>query len=240
MSQGLIGRKVGMTSVFLEDGTQVPVTVLQLGPCTVLYKRTMEKDKYSAIALGFDDAIRKDKDGAPRITKPEAGQFKKFGQAPMKVVREFRMEPADVAKLEVGTVVKADLFKKGTRVDIAGITKGRGFSGVFKRHHMKGAARDSSTAHELHRHIGAIGQRKTPGRVFKNKRMPGHMGVENRTTQNLTVVDVDVENNLMLVKGGVSGRDQQIVLVFPATKGPIRKVIQQASKAEKKAAAAKK
>ncbi len=222
MSQGLIGRKVGMTSLFLEDGSQVPVTVLEAGPCKVLFKRTLEKDRYSALALGFG-AVRKKPDGTARVDKPTAGRFAKLGAEPVLVTREFRVKPEEAAKVEVGAVLKADFFKKGQLVDVSGVSKGRGFSGVFKRHHMKGAARDSASSHEHHRHMGAVGQRKTPGKVWKNKRMPGRMGQYDVTVQNLAVVDVDADNNIVVVQGSVPGHDHDLVVIHPAVKGDRKK-----------------
>lgn len=219
MSEGLLARKLGMTSYFTDDGSHVPVTILQTGPCTVLYKRTMEKDKYSAIALGFE-TVRKDSSGAPRLNKPDAARFKKLGVEPAKHIREFRLKPEAAAKYEVGQQLKLDTyFKKGMLVDVAGMSKGRGFEGVMKRHHMKGAARDSSTAHEHHRHIGAVGQRKTPGKVWKNKRLPGHLGHDNVTQQNIEVVEIDLENNFVLVAGSVPGHKRDLVTIHPAVKG---------------------
>lgn len=210
--KGIIGRKVGMTRVFTEGGEQVPVTVIEAGPCTVVGKRTLEKDKYTALQLGF--GVLKEK----QATKAVLGQWKKRGLEPRRVVKEFRVTPEEAAKFEVGQVLKAsDLFKKGQLVDVRGVSKGRGFQGVFKRHHMAGFV-DSHGTHEYFRHPGSIGQRKTPGRVFKNKRMPGHMGVEKVTTQNLMVVDVDAENDLLLIKGSVPGNKKQIVLVQIAQK----------------------
>ena len=213
--KGLIGKKIGMTTVFGEDGNANPVTVIEVQPNLVFGHRTAEKDGYTALQLA---TFEMDEKAQKRATKPKLGEFKKKGQKPHKLIREFRVDGKELAAHAIGTALTVEMFKKGELVDIAGVTRGFGFSGVFKRHHMKGAARDSSTAHELHRHIGAIGQRKTPGRVFRNKRMPGQKGVEVRTVQNLRVIDVIPESNLILVKGAVPGHRKGILTVYPAIK----------------------
>jgi len=216
MSKGLIGKKVGMTTVFAEDGTAVPVTVVEASPNLVFGHRTQERDGYTALQLGYQELD--EKKAERRKTKPYLGQFKKKGQKPHRLIKEFRVEEKDLEGHALGSQLTVELFKKGDKVDVTGTTRGFGFAGVFKRHHMKGAARDSSTAHELHRHPGAIGQRKTPGRVFKNKRMPGHMGVDRRTVQNLPVIDVIPENHLLLVGGSIPGHRKQLVFIRPAVK----------------------
>jgi large subunit ribosomal protein L3 len=213
--KGIIGVKKGMTSVFDGDGNQIPVTIIEVQPNLVHGHRTEEKDGYTALQLA---SIAMDEKAQRRSTKPFLGAFKKKDQKPQKVVREFRVDAAELATAAVGSSITVELFKKGDKVDVTGVTRGFGFAGVFKRHHMKGAARDSSTAHEVHRHMGAVGQRKTPGRVFKNKRMPGHMGVDVRTTQNLLVVDVLAEDNLILVKGAVPGHRKGLVTLYPTVK----------------------
>jgi len=220
MALGLIGRKVGMTRIFTEKGEQVPVKVIKVGPCPVVGKRTPETDEYSAVRLGFGE--RKEK----HTNKPLAGEYKKANVKPAKVIREFRVTPEEAAKFEVGVSVKADLFRKGQIVDVVGTSRGKGFQGVVKRYKMAGFVEGHGT-HEYFRHPGSIGQRKTPGKVWKNKRMPGHMGDRRVTTLNLTVVDVDVENDLLLVEGSVPGHPQSLVLVRPAVrpgrKGRVRK-----------------
>ena len=213
--KGLIGKKIGMTTVFGEDGNANPVTVIEVQPNLVLGHRTAEKDGYTALQLA---TFEMDEKAQKKSTKPKLGEFKKKGQKPHKLIREFRVDGKELAAHAIGTALTVEMFKKGELVDIAGVTRGFGFSGVFKRHHMKGAARDSSTAHELHRHIGAIGQRKTPGRVFRNKRMPGQKGVEVRTIQNLRIIDVIPESNLILVKGAVPGHRKGVLTVSPAIK----------------------
>ena len=213
--KGLIGKKVGMTQVFTEDGSMVPVTVIDASSCTVVGKRTPEKDRYSAVTLGFGEVKEK------RLSKAELGTFKKAGMTPRRHLKEFRLTPEEAAAFTVGEAVKVDLFAKGELVDVTGITKGRGFQGVMKRWNFRGYGQTHGT-HEYRRHPGAIGQRKTPGRVYPNKKMPGHYGVEQVTTQNLTVVDVDVEKGLLLVKGAVPGHGEGLVFVHPAVKVALR------------------
>ncbi len=217
---GLIGKKVGMTQVFLEDGTLVPVTVIDASSCTVVAKRTPEKDKYSALALGFGEAKEKS------LSKARVGAFKKAGAPLRRHVKEFRVSPDEAAKLNVGDPVKVDLFSKGQLVDVTGTTKGRGFQGVMKRWSFAGFKQSHGT-HEYRRHPGAIGQRKTPGRVYPNKKMPGQYGVEQVTTQNLQVVEVDLEKGLILVKGAIPGHNDGIVYVRPAVKQAIRQARKQ-------------
>jgi large subunit ribosomal protein L3 len=212
---GLIGKKVGMTQVFLEDGTLVPVTVIDASSCTVVGKRTPEKDKYSALALGFGEAKEK------ALSKARAGAFKKAGAPLRRHVKEFRVSADEAAKLNVGDPVKVDLFAKGQLVDVTGTTKGRGFQGVMKRWSFAGFKQSHGT-HEYRRHPGAVGQRKTPGRVYPNKKMPGQYGVEQVTSQNLQVIEVDLEKGLILVKGAIPGHNDGIVYVRPAVKQAIR------------------
>lgn len=212
---GLIGRKVGMTQVFLEDGTRVPVTVIDVSSCAVVGKRTPDKDKYSALALGFGEVKERS------LPKARVGAFKAAGSPLRRHVKEFRVTPEEAAKLNVGDPVKADLFSKGQWVDVSGVTKGRGFQGVMKRWSFAGF-KESHGTHEYRRHPGAVGQRKTPGRVYPNKKMPGRYGGEQVTTQNLQVIDVDAENGVLLVKGAVPGHNQSIVYVRPAVKQALR------------------
>jgi large subunit ribosomal protein L3 len=213
--KGLIGKKIGMTTVFAEDGAAVPVTVVEATPNLVFGHRTQERDGYTALQLAHGEL---DEKGQRRSNKPHLGEFKKRGQKPYKRIKEFRVAGKELNDFAVGSQLTVELFKKGDRVDVTGTTRGMGFAGVVKRHHMKGAARDSASSHEHHRHMGAVGQRKTPGRVFKNKRMPGHMGVDRRTVQNLMVVDVIPESHLLLIKGSVPGHDDSLVIVRPAIK----------------------
>jgi len=234
MATGLLGRKVGMTHIFTAEGDCVPVTVLQMGPCTVIRRKTAEKDGYDAVVLGFVEVPEtKEK----RLTKAEVGVFKKAGTAVFRHLKEVRpRDPKLLGELKTGDVLKVDqVFKLDQRVDVTGTTKGRGFAGVFKRWGMKGAARDSSTAHEHHRHPGAIGQRKTPGKVWKGKHLPGHYGVDNITTQNLTVAGIEAEGNLLLVKGAVAGHADGLVYVETAAKGQPRPKVKQEVRVRAKA-----
>ena len=214
--KGLIGKKIGMTQVFNDEGNLVPVTVIDVTTCQVVGKRTPEKDTYSAVTLGFGEIKEKS------LSKAQIGSFKKANAAPRRHVREFRVSAEEAAGFNVGEAVKADMFAKGQLVDVTGITKGRGFTGVMKRWNFKGSQTKTHGTHEYQRHPGAIGQRKTPGRVYPNKKMPGHYGVEQVTTQNLTVVDVDAEKGLVLVKGGVAGHNNAIVYIRPSVKVALR------------------
>jgi large subunit ribosomal protein L3 len=214
--KGLIGKKIGMTTVFAEDGASIPVTVVEVTPNLVFGHRTAERDGYTALQLAHGEM--EEKKAEKRQTKPYLGQFKKKSFKAHKLIREFRVEAKELNDFAVGSQVTVALFKKGDRVDVTGTSRGFGFAGVVKRHHMKGQARNAASAHEVHRHMGAVGQRKTPGRVFKGKRMPGHMGVERKTVQNLQVIDVIAESNLLLISGSVPGYDKSMVVVKPAVK----------------------
>jgi large subunit ribosomal protein L3 len=208
---GLIGRKIGMSQVFAEDGTLIPVTVIQIGPCTIVQKKTVQKDGYTALQLGFGS--RKPK----RVSKPVLGHCQASGGGPFEILREFRT--VDVDQYEVGSQITADkIFESGERVNVAGRTKGRGFSGVMKRHGMGGFPASHGT-HEYFRHGGSIGNRSYPGRIFKGKRMPGHYGDDRRTTQNLRVVAVRPEENLVLIHGSVPGARGGIVILSKTKKG---------------------
>lgn len=221
MATGLLGKKIGMTQVFNAEGDSIPVTVLEMGPCTVIRRKTAEKDGYDAVVLGFGLTEEKKE---RRLSKAEVGVFKKAGLPVFRHLKEVRPKDAKLlGELKAGDVLTVgQVFKMDQRVDVTGVTKGRGFAGVIKRHGMKGAARDSSTSHEHHRHVGAIGQRKTPGKVWKGKRLPGHYGVDNITTQNLTVVGVENDANLLLVKGCVAGHADGLIYVDTASKGQPR------------------
>ena len=216
MAQGLIGKKVGMTQVFTEDGNLVPVTVIDASDCVVVGKRTPEKDKYSAVTVGSGDIREK------RLTQAQIGAFKKAGAPLRRHLKEFRVSADDAAKVNVGDPLKVSLFAKGQLVDVTGVTKGRGFTGVMKRWSFKGSQTKTHGTHEYQRHAGAIGQRKTPGRTYPNKKMPGHYGVDQVTVQNLIVVDVDEEKGLLLVRGGVPGHDDGTLLIRPSIKVAIR------------------
>lgn len=216
MAQGLIGKKLGMTQVFTEDGNLIPVTVIEAADCVVVGKRTPEKDKYSAITLGSGEIKEK------RLSQAELGAFKKVGAPIRRHLKEFRVSSEDAAKVNVGDAVKVSLFTKGQRVDVTGVTKGRGFTGVMKRWSFKGSQTKTHGTHEYQRHAGAIGQRKTPGRTYPNKKMPGHYGVDQVTVQNLEVVEVDEAKGLLLVKGGVPGADDGTLLIHPSIKVSLR------------------
>ena len=221
MATGLLAKKVGMTQIFTPEGDCVPVTVLEAGPCTVVRRKTAAKDGYDAVLLGWGTM---DEKHAYRLTKPELGVFKKAGTAIFRHLKEVRVKDAKLlGELKPGDVLTVDkVFKQNQRVDVAGVTKGRGFTGVVKKWRMKGAARDSSTAHEHHRHVGAIGQRKTPGKVWKGKHLPGHYGNENVTIQNLTIVGIEPETNVLLVSGAVPGHADGLLFVNTAAKGQPR------------------
>lgn len=196
MQKAMIGKKIGMTQIFDEVGRAIPVTVIEAGPCTVIQKKTVEKEGYSAVQLGFEDV--KDK----KLSKPELGHLQKAGDALKKHLKEFKLEKAD--ELEVGAVLKADVFAEGDRVDITGISRGKGFAGVIKRHNAA-RGRMSHGGGPVHRHAGSMGPGADPARIFKGKIGAGHMGVDKTTVQNLDVVKVDAELNLIAVKGAVPG-----------------------------------
>ena len=221
MATGLLAKKVGMTQIFDAAGDCIPVTVLECGPCTVVRRKTSEKDGYDAVLIGFGPI---DEKHAYRLSKPELGVFKKAGTGAFRHLQEVRVKDAKLlGELKAGDVLTVDkVFKSDQRIDVTGITKGRGFQGVFKKWGMKGAARDSSTAHEHHRHIGAIGQRKTPGKVWKGKHLPGHYGTDQVTIQNLTVVGIEPAQNLLLVSGAVPGHADGLLFVNTAAKGQPR------------------
>lgn len=204
-----------MTQVWNDEGNLVPVTVIDVSNCVVVGLRTPEKDKYTAVTLGFGEIKEK------ALTKAQIGHFKKAGTNPRRHLKEFRVTAEEAGQFKVGDAVKADLFAKGQLVDVTGVTKGRGFQGVMKRWNFRGFGQTHGT-HEYRRHPGAIGQRKTPGRVYPNKKLPGHYGVEQVTTQNLTIVDVDTEKNLVLVKGAIPGHNDGVVYIKPSIKKAIR------------------
>ena len=224
MKKAILATKVGMTQIFNEDGTLTPVTVLQAGPCAVTQIKTVENDGYEAVQVGFvdkkDKIINKDKGGKKEIvhrhgvTKAEQGHFAKAGVTGKRYVREFKFENA--SEYELGQEIKADIFAAGDKVDATAISKGKGFQGAIKR---LGQSR-GPMAHgsKFHRHQGSNGSATTPGRVFKGKGMPGHMGSKRITIQNLEVVRVDVENNVILVKGAVPGPKKSLVTLKETVK----------------------
>lgn len=208
---GLIGKKVGMTQFFGADGSVVPVTVIETGPCVVVQKKEAAKDGYNAVQLGFGSKKSR------RVNKPEQGHMGKVGKGTFQILREFRSE--DVSRYELGQEIKvSDLFETGDQVDVTGTSKGRGFSGVIKRWGFGGFPASHGT-HEYFRHGGSIGNRSFPGRVFKGKRMAGHWGDERVSVQNLEVVAVRAEGNLLLVKGAVPGPKRGVLLIRRAVKG---------------------
>jgi large subunit ribosomal protein L3 len=208
---GLIGKKIGTTQVFAADGTVVPVTVIQTGPCVVVQKKEALRDGYDAVQLGF--GAKKPQ----RVNKALQGHMRRAGKGAFQVLREFRSE--DVSKFEVGQEIKvADVFKAGDRIDVAGTSKGRGYTGVIKRWGFSGFPASHGT-HEYFRHGGSIGNRSFPGRVFKGKRMAGQWGNERASVQNLEVVDVRAEDHVLLVKGSVPGPKRGVVVVRRSVKG---------------------
>lgn len=208
--KGILGNKLGMTQVFDEKNRVVPVTVVKAGPCVVTQVRTEERDGYNAVQLAFGSIDPR------RVTKPVAGQFAKAGVTPRRHLVELRI--ADPSQYEIGQEVTAEVFANGTIVDVTGISKGKGFAGVMKRHGFKGQGA-SHGAQAVHRRPGSIGGCSTPGRVFKGVRMSGRMGGERVTTQNLTVFRVDAEAGLLLIKGAIPGRNGGLVVVKTAVKG---------------------
>jgi large subunit ribosomal protein L3 len=206
---GIIGRKIAMTQIFLEDGSAVPATVIEAGPCKVVQKKTKEKDGYDALQLGFLPKNEK------RVNKPLSGHFKKAGTGSFTLLREFRME--DVGGYELGQEVTLNLFKPGDVVDVTGLSKGRGFAGVIKRHGFHGFPASRGT-HEYFRHGGAVGMHSYPARVFKGMKMPGHYGNERVTVQNIRVIDVKEDQNLILLQGGIPGARHGFVFIRSATK----------------------
>ncbi|MCI8987095.1 MAG: 50S ribosomal protein L3 [Lachnospiraceae bacterium] len=224
MKKAILATKVGMTQIFSEDGTLTPVTVLQAGPCAVTQVKTVENDGYSAVQVGFvekkDRIVNKDKSGRKEVVhrhgvnKALKGHFEKAGVSSRRYVRELKLENAE--EYTLGSEIKADIFANGDRVDVTAISKGKGFQGAIKRH---GQHRGPMThGSKFHRHQGSNGACSSPSKVFKGKGMPGHMGCVRVTVQNLTVVRVDADKNLILVKGAVPGPRKALVTVKETTK----------------------
>jgi large subunit ribosomal protein L3 len=209
MQKALIGKKIGMTQIFDETGKVVPVTVVEAGPCVVSMKKTVENDGYAAVQLGFGD-VKPNK-----VTKPLQGHFAKADVAPKKTLKEFRFDDTDA--YNVGDIVKADVFAAGDKIDVTGTSKGKGTAGVIKRWNFQRLKETHGTGPCV-RHGGSIGMCSSPSRVFKGKRMAGHLGAEKVTVQNLRVVKVDVENNLIAIKGAVPGPNKGIVVIKDAIK----------------------
>jgi len=211
MKKAILARKLGMSQIFTENGTVIPVTVLEAGPCKVVQRKTVEKDGYSAIQVGFGE-IRKN-----LVNKPEAGHFKAnlgANAVPMRVLRELKLDDCDA--YEVGSEIKADMFAAGDQVDVSGTSKGKGFQGAIKRHNQSRGP--MSHGSKYHRGLGSMGAGTTPGRVRKGKKAPGHMGAEAVTVQNLEVVRTDAEKNLILIKGAVPGIKGALVVVKSTVK----------------------
>ena len=208
MKKAIIGRKLGMTQIFTDKGQVIHVTVVEAGPCTVVQKKTEETDGYCSVQLSFDEVQ------ASKISKPEAGHLEKYGAAPARVLREFKLD--DAMSMEPGQVVKADTFEAGDKVDISGKSKGKGYQGVIKRHgqHRGPMAHGS----KYHRSPGSMGASAYPSRVPKGKKLPGQMGNKNVTALNLEVVDVDPDENILLIKGAVPGPRGSVVVVKSSVK----------------------
>jgi len=209
MKKGIIGKKIGMTQIFDESGKVIPVTVVEAGPCVVVQKKTVENDGYEAVQLGFGEAK------VSRTNKPMKGHFDKADVACKKQLKEFRLD--DCAAVNVGDILKADTFAVGDMVDVSGTSKGKGFQGTVKRHNFSRLKETHGTG-PVHRHAGSMGACSSPSRIFKGKGMPGQMGNEKVTVQNLEVVKIDVENNLIALKGAIPGPKGGIVSIIDSVK----------------------
>ena len=204
---GIIGKKVGMTQIF-KDGAMIPVTVVRAGPCVVCQKKTQEIDGYTAVQLGFE------RQKEHRVTKPMKGHFKKADVSPMKHLSEFRCDNPD--EYELGQEITVEIFEEGTKIDVAGTSKGKGYSGVMKRWNFSGGEKTHGS--KFHRGLGSTGQHSYPARVFPGKKMPGQYGNERVTIQNLEIVRIDKENNLLAVKGAIPGAKNSIVYISNTVK----------------------
>ena len=209
MQKGIIGKKIGMTQLFNENGMVVPVTVVEAGPCVVVQKKTVESDGYTAVQVGFGEVK------ANKLTKPAKGHFEKAGVAPKKTLKEFRFDSID--EINVGDIIKADTFAAGDKVDVCGISKGKGYAGTIKRWNGHSLRATHGTG-PVHRHAGSNGSTSTPSRVYKGKKLPGHLGAERVTVQKLAIVKVDAENNLIAVKGAIPGAKGGIVVLTDTVK----------------------
>ena len=208
MNKAIIARKLGMTQVFSPDGKVIPVTVVEAGPCPVVQVKTMERDGYTAVKLGFSEVDEK------RVSKPDLGQFKKAGVKPQKYLKEFR---TDVEGVEVGTVITAETFAEGDKVDVSGLTRGRGFTGVIQRWNQH-RLMETHGVGPVHREVGSMGANSSPSRVFKQKHMPGQYGHEMVTVQNLEIVKVDAARNALLIKGAIPGPKGSVVTITATVK----------------------
>ena len=209
MKKGIIGKKLGMTQIFDENGVVIPVTVIEAGPCPVTQKKTLENDGYESVQLGFQDVK------VERLTKPLKGHFAKADVAPKKVLREFRL--SDISSVNVGDVIKADIFAVGDSVDVTGTSKGKGTAGAIKRWNFSRLKETHGTG-PVARHAGSLGACSDPSRVYKGKKLAGHLGHEKVTVQNLSIVKIDVENNLIAIKGAIPGPKKGIVVVANSVK----------------------
>ena len=209
MKKGIVGKKLGMTQLFDANGNVVPVTVIEAGPCVISQKKTAENDGYEAVQIGYGDLK------ASKVNKPQKGHFQKGDVAPKKVLREFRFE--DISAMNVGDIIKADVFAEGESVDVRGTSKGKGYAGTIKRWNF-GRLKETHGTGPVHRHGGSLGACSTPSRVFKGKKMAGHLGNERVTVQNLKVVAIDASKGLIMVKGGVPGSENAWVRVTDAVK----------------------
>ncbi|MBQ3416740.1 MAG: 50S ribosomal protein L3 [Ruminococcus sp.] len=209
MQKALIGKKIGMTQIFDEKGKVVPVTVVEAGPCVVSQLKTVDTDGYEAVQVGFGDIKQK------HLTKPLAGHFKKADVAPKRILKEFRFD--DCSAYELGQIIKADVFENGNKVDVTGKSKGKGYAGVIKRWNFARLKESHGTGPNA-RHGGSMGACSSPSRVWKGKKMAGHLGAERVTVQNLTVVKVDAENNLLAIKGAVPGPNGGYVVIKDSVK----------------------
>ena len=209
MQKAIIGKKLGMTQLFDEKGNVVPVTVVEAGPCVVSQKKTVDTDGYEAVQVGYGDLK------ASKVNKPMKGHFDKADVAPKKYLREFRL--ADISAINVGDIIKADTFAEGDKVDVVGTSKGKGTAGVIKRWNF-GRLKESHGTGPVHRHAGSLGACSSPSRVFKGKKLAGHLGSERVTVQNLSVVKVDAENNIIAIKGAIPGPKGGIVTIADSVK----------------------
>ncbi len=210
MKKAIIGKKLGMTQVFTPEGVVIPVTVVEAGPCPVVQVKNNEKDGYNAVVVAFD------KQKAHRVNKPKTGAFKKAGVESYRIVKELKFENA--SDYSLGQEVKADIFAEGDKVDVTGTTRGRGFTGVIQRWNQRRLKMTHGTG-PVHREVGSMSANSTPSRVFKNKHMPGHYGVERVTIQNLEIVKVDPSRNILLVKGCIPGPKGSVITIREAVKG---------------------
>lgn len=209
MKKGIIGKKIGMTQIFDEVGNVIPVTVIEAGPCVVVQKKTIEIDGYNSLQIGFGDLK------PHKVNKPKKGHFAKGDVAAKRFLREFRFDDIDI--LNVGDIIKADTFENGDIVDITGISKGKGFAGTVKRYNNATLKQTHGTG-PVHRHAGSMGACSSPSRIFKGKKLPGHMGAQTVTVQNLEVVKVDAENNLIALRGAVPGPKGGTVTIINSVK----------------------